>query len=86
MILGSLLPHEPFIWQEILIKIEDNSYEAWITDKRNYALHGEIVEFEGDHNKYHPMILYCDIQVEPKQQKCGYRNYYGIASLRSLSQ
>jgi hypothetical protein len=86
MILGSLLPHQPHIRQLILIKIDDKIYKAWGASKWNYALHGEIVEFEGDGSKYYPMDLYCDVQMEPTFQKCGnHGEYHGLALLRHIA-
>lgn len=82
MLLGSVLPHEPYIEQLITIKVGDKPYKAWSADKRNYALFGEIVEFYSDKKAYKPMDLYCDIEVEPKRQKRGYSDYYGIAVLK----
>ena len=87
MILGSLLPHQPYIKQWILIKVEDKIHEAWEARKQDYALHGEIIIFDNGKPRYYPMDLYCDIQTEPTFQKCGsHGDYYGLASLRSLSQ
>ena len=87
MILGSLFPHQPYIRQLILIKVEDKIYKAWGARKKDYALNGEITIFDNGKPRYYPMDLYCDIQTEPTFQKCGsYDKYHGIASLRSLSQ
>lgn len=56
-LLGSLLPHEPFVRQTILINYGGRSYEAWLSDKRGYEQNDEL---EG-----RPISLRCRLEAEP---------------------
>ncbi len=55
-LLGSLLPHEPFVEQTILIHHAGNTYKAWMLDKRNYKENGELGE--------RPVSLVCRLEAE----------------------
>ena len=79
MILGSVLPHEPFIDQTILIKQDGKIYQAWCTDKRNYEEFGELAGML----KGKPLNLMCDLEAELKNHDFRtYGQYGGIAELR----
>lgn len=54
---GSILPHEPFIDQTILIKHGGKSYDAWLLFKRSYR---ENSELDG-----RPIDLVCRLEAEP---------------------
>ena len=55
-LLGSLLPHEPFVEQTILIHHAGNTYKAWMLDKRNYNENGELGG--------RPVSLVCRLEAE----------------------
>ncbi len=46
MLLGSVLPHEPFIEQKIAIDTGGKSYVAWNGEKRSYELNSELSYFD----------------------------------------
>ena len=54
---GSLLPHEPFVEQTILIQYGGATYNAWMLDKRDYDENGEL---DG-----RPISLLCKLEAEP---------------------
>lgn len=56
-LLGSILPHEPFVTQTILVKYKGKSYEAWLSDKRGYE--------ENDELDGRPISLMCRLEAEP---------------------
>lgn len=69
-LLGSFLPHEPWITQTILIKHEGVTYKAWMFDKGDYKDKGEL---QGK-----PIDLYCDLDAP-----LGHKGtVYGICQLR----
>ncbi len=39
---GSLVPHEPFVEQTMLIRFQGQTFKAWMLDKRNYEANGEL--------------------------------------------
>ena len=43
MLLGSVLPHEPYIDQRITIEYDGKTYVAWQSAKRGYALNDELI-------------------------------------------
>jgi len=55
-LLGSLLPHEPYIVQTILIQHEGETYDAWMVSKRNYRENGEA---DG-----HPISIVCRLEAD----------------------
>ncbi len=80
MVLGQIAPHEPYIFQTILIKHDGKTYQAWCTDKRNYEEFGEL----GCMLKGKPITLSCDIDAELKNHDFrAYCQYGGIAELVS---
>ena len=56
-ILGSLLPHEPFVTQTILITHGGKSYKGWLMDKRGYE--------ENDELDGRPISVTCRLDTEP---------------------
>ena len=56
-LLGSILPHEPFVEQTILIQYGGATYNAWMLDKRDYDENGEL---DG-----RPISLLCKLEAEP---------------------
>ncbi len=66
---GSFLPHEPIVKQSIVIHHGGKDYEAWIYDKRNYEVNGEL---DG-----RPIRLRCDLATEDKEGG----EIYGICRL-----
>jgi hypothetical protein len=68
--LGSLLPHEPMIRQEILIKNDGREYKAWLLDKSNYKENGELNGKQ--------ISIYCELD-DPLSHK---GDVYGICQLR----
>jgi len=80
MIMGSVLPHEPFVDQTIFISHQGKRYQAWWSDKRDYEEYGEL----GGLLKGKPIDLLCDLDGEIKNHDfrgCG--QYGGIAELRN---
>jgi hypothetical protein len=75
MILGSVLPHEPSINQEILIKVDGKSYGAWYAFKREYAEYGEL----GGALNGQPIDLLCDLE----KKVTNHGEYGGIGELRT---
>jgi hypothetical protein len=69
-LMASVLPHEPFIEQTILIKQEDNTYKAWMFDKRDYEKNGEL---EGK-----SIFIDCNLQNQLSHKG----KIYGICELR----
>jgi hypothetical protein len=59
-LLCSLLPHEPFVTQTILIKYGGKRYEAWLSDKGGYDENDELDE--------RPISLRCRLEAEPARQ------------------
>jgi len=53
---GSLLPHEPFVEQTILIHHDGRTWKAWMLDKRNYDENGELGG--------RPISLICRLEAE----------------------
>lgn len=68
-ILGGLLPHEPMIRQTILIRHDGTTYKAWMFDKGNYDLNGEL--------KGRPIRIAC--RLEAPLHHSG--DVYGICDL-----
>ena len=56
-LLGSLLPHTPSVRQTILIKHEGKRYKAWMFDKEDYKLNGEL---QGK-----PIRITCRLETQP---------------------
>ncbi|WP_246004546.1 carboxypeptidase-like regulatory domain-containing protein [Plasticicumulans acidivorans] len=56
-LLASLLPHEPFIRQTILIHHAGKTYQAWMFNKGEYAENGELGG--------RPISLVCRLEAEP---------------------
>lgn len=59
-LLGSLLPHEPLIKQEITITHAGRTYTAWAMFKRDYADNGEL--------SGRPIVLTCRLDSEPQRR------------------
>lgn len=80
-----LVPHEPVIHQQILIKHEGETYNAWAHCKHEYGEFAEldIAEAVGALHGLHgqPIRLYCELTVEPKNHGGGW-GYGGIAELQ----
>jgi len=57
------LPHEPVIRQNIQIKYEGKSYEAWFYFKRDYDRNGELGG--------KPLDLYCSLQAPSESLETG---------------
>ncbi len=55
--LGSFLPHTPSVRQTILIKHEGKTYKAWMFDKEDYKLNGEL---QGK-----PIRITCRLESQP---------------------
>jgi len=67
----SFLPSEVVVSQEILIKYEDKTYDAWISGKRNYEDGGEIGK--------KIINIICDLSNEPKYKEFSKgEGVYGI--------
>jgi hypothetical protein len=77
MVLGSVLPHEPVIEQDIMINHEGTSYKAWHCYKREYEEFGEL---RGELGK-RPITLYCDLQSAFRRFEVG-GGYSGIGELK----
>ncbi len=54
--MGSVLPHEPMVRQTILIKHGGKTHKAWMFDKGNYKLDGELGK---------PIVMTCRLEKEP---------------------
>jgi len=54
--MGSLLPHEPNVRQTILIKHGGKTHKAWMFDKGNYKLDGELGK---------AIVMTCRLEREP---------------------
>lgn len=59
-LLGSILPHEPYVRQTVLIKYGGKSYEAWLFNKAGYE--------ENDELDGRPIALVCRLEVEPTRR------------------
>lgn len=70
-LLGSVLPHEPVIIQEIFIRRDGREYEGWMYTKHNYRADGELDR---------PIQLTCRLEAEPDFQ--GESKVYGICSFQ----
>jgi hypothetical protein len=68
-LLGSLLPHEPVIEQTITIRHQGRDYNAWMLDKRDYDLNGEL---QGK-----PIVMTCHLEAEPAR----HGKVFGICEL-----
>jgi hypothetical protein len=68
--LGSLLPHQPFIEQTLLIKHDGREYKAWMFDKMDYE--------ENSESGAKPMSVLCRLESEPSRKG----GYFGICELR----
>lgn len=69
-LLGSFLPHQPFIEQTLLILHQGKEYKAWMFDKMNYEENGEL---QGK-----PISLVCRLENEPSRKG----EIYGICDIR----
>jgi len=72
---ASILPHEPFIEQSILIQHDGLTYQAWTYDKRNYRQDGELGK---------PISLHCALESPPKRIEIlsKVNSVFGICELR----
>ncbi len=59
-LLGSFLPHTPSVRQTILIKHEGKTYKAWMFDKEDYKLNGEL---QGK-----PIRIICRLETQPTRR------------------
>lgn len=59
-LLGSFLPHTPSVRQTILIKHEGKTYKAWMFDKEDYKLNGEL---QGK-----PIRVTCRLETQPARR------------------
>ncbi len=70
MLLGKLLPHEPAVFQRILIHHGGKEYRVWIMDKRNYDENGELFYFDDQRGNVpyrdpsKPISLRCPLESE----------------------
>jgi len=55
-LMGSVMPHEPLVRQTILIKHGGKTHKAWMYDKGNYKLDGELGK---------PIVMTCRLEKEP---------------------
>jgi hypothetical protein len=55
-LMGSLLPHQPNVRQTILIKHGGKTFKAWMFNKGNYDLDGELDR---------PIVMTCRLEREP---------------------
>ena len=55
-LMGSVMPHEPLVRQTILIKHGGKTHKAWMFDKGNYKLDGELGK---------PIVMTCRLEKEP---------------------
>ena len=69
-LLGSFLPHQPFIEQTLLIQHQGREYKAWMFDKMDYEENGEL--------KGKPISLVCRLENEPSRKD----GVYGICEMR----
>lgn len=58
-LITSLLPHEPYITQTILIHHGGRSYDAWLNSKRNYDRNSELGG--------RPIRVVCSLESEKKK-------------------
>lgn len=65
-LLGSLLPHEPFVRQTLLIHHAGRTYQAWMFNKGEYAENGELGG--------RPISLVCRLEASPEH----HGEVYGI--------
>lgn len=72
-ILRSMLPHEPVIFQEIIIHHEGEKYTAWRFTKHDY---GENDELDGT-----PINLKCELTQEKGFLISKNKKVFGIATL-----
>ena len=63
-LLGSLLPHEPWIDQTVLIHHDSKTYEAWVSVKRDYDNGSEV--------RGRPFVLTCRLEATPTQGEFAY--------------
>lgn len=68
--LSRLLPHEPVIVQQIIIRHNGNEYVAWQHTKHNYDKNGEL--------KGKPLLLHCDLSKKPEFNE---DDYFGICTV-----
>ncbi len=73
MILGNLLPHEPVIEQDIYIKHQGKTYEAWHHNKHNYSENGELGGV--------CLELSCELSIEPQKKTYQHYRYFGISEI-----
>lgn len=66
-----LIPHEPAIFQQIIIQHQGKQYTAWQHTKHNYTRNGEL--------KGIPIRLKCELSNEPKFTD----DYYGICTIEN---
>jgi hypothetical protein len=57
-IISNVMPHEPVIFQQILIKCQGKEYVAWQHSKHNYELDGEL--------KGKKLALRCELSDQPR--------------------
>lgn len=69
-LLGSLLPHEPVIAQDLTIRHAGKAYKAWMFNKHSYGDNAE--------NAGKPLRLVCRLEAVPVRHDGG---YYGICDL-----
>jgi len=65
-LLGSFLPHEPFVEQKILIQHGGKTYRAWVFEKGSYR--------ENDELNGKPIRLVCRLEKDPVRKD----NVFGI--------
>ena len=70
MLVGSLLPHEPNVFQKIVIQHGGKSYQAWSLNKRNYDDNGELLYFDDNRGMVplrdisKPISLQCRLEAQ----------------------
>ena len=67
-IVSSVMPHEPVIFQQIVIKYQGKDYVAWQHSKHNYDLDGEL--------KGKKLVLRCELSDETRNDG----NVFGICT------
>lgn len=72
-VLAQIVPHEPVVYQTILIKHRGQTFKAWMFTRHNYDANSEL---QGK-----PIFLVCDLDA-PLSHKGPEDKVYGICELR----
>jgi hypothetical protein len=74
MLIGSLLPHETVILQDINLSLSGTVHGIWLTNKRNYESNGELHYFDDSkgmtsyRNPSKPMQVRCSLDTQPERR------------------